>query len=789
MSNKSIVDQIRHYQKDIERCPENSERMMRCIQRLYVMPILVQHLQETGIGRSVNSLKKNSGEVGDAAKALVNKWKKMVAEEESDDACNNSLEKTDDSKNPPASDGIESSSKTRKVSNDRPKVDSKNPDHSSKQKRSHPENDGSKGDKKSRSSSKDVRKDEKSSSSSKDKRHEKSHRSESSHKRKEDSSKKSSSSGREHSRSELNKSEQTDKKKSKESSEHRHSKSSHSSKEQHCKERSRNGSDRDVDDGSPLPKKRKKTCVKERRKHRNSSVSSSDREKSPASESDDDGRSPDSGRDDGDSDSSDEVRNRDLDGNSDEASTKELTRPERQKTSSHSTSSSKSKPKESSKDKILENGKRIKQEKVDPAYEGYSSPSVKGSPSPGNMKNKISKIKVDTSNDDGIDAGSGFSFADALAGLDPSSGKKKKKSIKPDLIVTTPSSSTKSHSSKPGSKKEKPSTSSKDHHLSRNSPSMPSCSVKREPSSGSPMPELLMKKPLKLENLDLDINSTLPEINPNYRPLPHVPENARRNSTTKTITNDEEMFSMMMNKNQRTKVFSGGKSTGRVNKVPSLYELCIKLLYDNIDGLEFTGGVPFDLLKPLLEKLNPDQLFVLEHYNSYLIEDTGPMWEFHCKKDFRTATRQDMETWRELYVRCMEEREEKLKALTQNITKSIAQSVPVRKAQLAYVNSAVKPPRNVAKKQAKYGTGDSSGICPSLKSNSAEKREILNKAVVGASNGNVLATTTVPPPPPASAPRATSSWSAPVAPQSQKKRKAPLMAKTLQLMKGNRFKR
>lgn len=60
-----------------------------------------------------------------------------------------------------------------------------------------------------------------------------------------------------------------------------------------------------------------------------------------------------------------------------------------------------------------------------------------------------------------------------------------------------------------------------------------------------------MKKPLKLENLDLDINSTLPEINPNYRPLPHVPENARRNSTTKTITNDEEMFSMMMNKNQR----------------------------------------------------------------------------------------------------------------------------------------------------------------------------------------------------------------------------------------------
>ena len=52
--------------------------MLRCIQRLFVLPVTVQHLQETGIGRSVNSLRKYGGEVADASKALIAKWKAMV---------------------------------------------------------------------------------------------------------------------------------------------------------------------------------------------------------------------------------------------------------------------------------------------------------------------------------------------------------------------------------------------------------------------------------------------------------------------------------------------------------------------------------------------------------------------------------------------------------------------------------------------------------------------------------------------------------------------------------------
>lgn len=58
-----------------------------------------------------------------------------------------------------------------------------------------------------------------------------------------------------------------------------------------------------------------------------------------------------------------------------------------------------------------------------------------------------------------------------------------------------------------------------------------------------------------------------------------------------------------------------------------------------------------------------------------------------------------METWREMYLRCRDERDAKLKALTVNIKQSIDKSIPVRQTKLAYVDSIVKPPRGVARKQ------------------------------------------------------------------------------------------
>lgn len=59
-------------------------QVLKSIDKLFGLGVTVQHLQDTGVGRTVNALRKEPGEVGTAARALVNKWKAMVAAEESD---------------------------------------------------------------------------------------------------------------------------------------------------------------------------------------------------------------------------------------------------------------------------------------------------------------------------------------------------------------------------------------------------------------------------------------------------------------------------------------------------------------------------------------------------------------------------------------------------------------------------------------------------------------------------------------------------------------------------------
>ncbi|KMQ91117.1 transcription elongation factor b polypeptide 3 [Lasius niger] len=274
-------------------------------------------------------------------------------------------------------------------------------------------------------------------------------------------------------------------------------------------------------------------------------------------------------------------------------------------------------------------------------------------------------------------------------------------------------------------------------------------------------PLSLLAPNVKLEPLSVDLASTLPEISPNYKPLPYI-NPIQRKEEVKSIDN------MIYYKNQRTKVYSGNKVG--YTSVPTLYEMCIRVLIENIDALEFTGGVPFDILKPILERATPDQLFMLEHYNPYLIEDTDTLWQYHCNREFRSNDRQEMESWREMYMRCLDEREAKLKTLTANIKQSIDKSVPVRSTKLAYVDNVVKPPRNILKKQAKYGTANATPATVS---------SVKKKLVSGGGGINNATNIAVPPPPMARFKASTSSV---------KKTKAPLMAKALQLIKG-RYKR
>lgn len=67
-------------------------------------------------------------------------------------------------------------------------------------------------------------------------------------------------------------------------------------------------------------------------------------------------------------------------------------------------------------------------------------------------------------------------------------------------------------------------------------------------------------------------------------------------------------------------------------------------------ALEYTGGVPYEVLKPILEKVSVEQLFTFENFNPYLVGETDELWEHHAKKHFRKAERQEYESWRDLYL-------------------------------------------------------------------------------------------------------------------------------------------
>lgn len=297
-------------------------------------------------------------------------------------------------------------------------------------------------------------------------------------------------------------------------------------------------------------------------------------------------------------------------------------------------------------------------------------------------------------------------------------------------------------------------------------------------------PSLLLKKPklIPLEELAKDLPPPPECIIPNdYKPSPINPmimdvifKNGKPQLANNLLLNEEDsLCASTTSKNQRTKVYSGVKS-GAILPVPSLHELCIRFLQKNIDALEYTGGVPFEILKPVLERATSEQLSLFEYFNPYLMDDSDVLWQQHCQRKFRAYKRQEMETWRDMYQRCQKEQEARLNSLTNNIKKSQSVAMPVRQTKLAYVDSMVKPPRSIIKKQNQFGTHHKLIATPAARVD-ALSAVASNITKVG---DNRLRTT------------ASMRDTAQAQPSNGvfRPKKAPLMAKTLQLM-NRRFKR
>ncbi|KAJ8384959.1 hypothetical protein AAFF_G00196250 [Aldrovandia affinis] len=197
----------------------------------------------------------------------------------------------------------------------------------------------------------------------------------------------------------------------------------------------------------------------------------------------------------------------------------------------------------------------------------------------------------------------------------------------------------------------------------------------------------------------------LPAIQPNYRPLPSIditPLSPQRRKVPVSCDEDDSGFTGRRF-NSKMVVYSGSK-TVYLPKMMSLYEQCIRVLQNNIDSIDEVGGVPYEILEPVLERCTPEQLYRIEQCNQCFMEDSDELWMRHCQRDFKRESPQEYESWREMYLRLHDEREERLRMLTQNISSAHANRPKGRQVKMAFVNSVAKPPRDVRRRQEKFGT-------------------------------------------------------------------------------------
>ncbi|XP_013223856.2 elongin-A isoform X2 [Columba livia] len=155
--------------------------------------------------------------------------------------------------------------------------------------------------------------------------------------------------------------------------------------------------------------------------------------------------------------------------------------------------------------------------------------------------------------------------------------------------------------------------------------------------------------------------------------------------------------------NSKMQVYSGSK-TVCLSKMLTLYEQCIRVLQNNIDSLHEVGGVPFEILEPVLTRCKPEQLFRIEECNPTFVEESDHLWKKHCQRDFKNESLLEYESWREMYLRLLNQREEKLKMLTKNIISAQSEKPKGRQVKMAYMTSAAKPPRNIRRQQEIHGT-------------------------------------------------------------------------------------
>ncbi|PNJ01808.1 ELOA3 isoform 1 [Pongo abelii] len=157
--------------------------------------------------------------------------------------------------------------------------------------------------------------------------------------------------------------------------------------------------------------------------------------------------------------------------------------------------------------------------------------------------------------------------------------------------------------------------------------------------------------------------------------------------------------------NARLQVYSGSRPACQL-QVLTLRQQCLPVLRNNPDALGDVGGVAYSVLEPVPEGWTPDQLYRTEKDNHALARETDELWRIHCLQDFKGEKPQENESWRELYLRLRDAREQRLRVVTTKIRSALENKPRGRQTKMICFNSVAKTPYDASRREEK-SAGDS----------------------------------------------------------------------------------
>ncbi|XP_071463323.1 elongin-A3-like [Marmota flaviventris] len=149
--------------------------------------------------------------------------------------------------------------------------------------------------------------------------------------------------------------------------------------------------------------------------------------------------------------------------------------------------------------------------------------------------------------------------------------------------------------------------------------------------------------------------------------------------------------------NSRTPVYSGGKR-GRLAQTTWLPRGSQGVA--DQDSLWEERALPHSLFGSALEKCTPEQLSHAEGCHQGTAEETDQLWRLHCGQEFKGETPKENESWREMYLRLQDAREQRLQALTSKIRSRHPQEPRGPQTKMVYFKS----PGEVPARHGQFGT-------------------------------------------------------------------------------------